>query len=81
VKSVLGLVRVKVMLAVWPALRVLTSLLMEMLGGAVSLAMLRLLLASAPSLLALPAASVNLSLVTLIWPVVVVPAVGVKVTW
>ena len=76
---------VKVSVAVSSALSAVLSLVMVMVGAVVSVTttvltvMLTLLLASAPSVLALPAASVNLPLETLTVAAVVLLAVGVNV--
>ena len=78
-KSVLGLLSWKVRLAVSPALSVVLLLLTMMVGVTVSLVSETVLLASAPSVLKLPAASLNLVEATLMVPLVLVPGVGVKV--
>ena len=79
VKSVLGLLSVKVMVAVSPTLRVLALVATTTVGTVVSVVMLTVLLASAPSRLRLPAASLNLSEATLTLALTTVLAVGVKV--
>ena len=84
-KSVAAFVSVKPITAVSPASSAVLSLVMVMVGAVVSVTttvltvMLTLLLASAPSVLALPAASVNLPLETLTVAAVVLLAVGVNV--
>ena len=85
-KSVEASKRVKVSVAVSPALKELSasSSVMAMVGGVVSAAVVSTvkvteLLASEPSLLVLPAASENFELATEITPFVVLSAVGVKV--
>ena len=85
-KSVDASERVKVSVAVSPALKELSasSSVMAMVGGVVSAAVVSTvkvteLLASEPSLLVLPAASENFELATEITPFVVLSAVGVKV--
>ena len=71
--------RVKVMVAVSPALRVETLLEMEIVGRMVSTVRVTVLFASAPSLLVLPAASEKVLDATEMTPLVVLLAVGVKV--
>ena len=71
--------RVKVIVAVSPALRALTLLEMATVGRMVSTVRVTVLLASAPSLLVLPAASLKVPDATEITPLVVLFAVGVKV--
>ena len=80
-KSVEASERVKVSVAVSPALKELSasSSVMAMVGRIVSTVKVTELLASEPSLLVLPAASENLELATEITPLVVLSAVGVKV--
>ena len=91
-KLVLASLRLKLMVAVSPLARLALLLVTMMVGGVVSARLgvlppvpagrprlrVTLLLGSAPSLLALPAASVNRSLSTPIRPLLA-PAVGVKV--
>ena len=81
-KSVAASERVKVRVAVWPALRELSvsSSVMAMVGRTVSTEKVTELLASAPSLFVLPAESENFDLATEITPSVVLSDVGVKVT-
>ena len=67
------------MVAVSPALRELTLLEMAIVGRMVSTVRVTELLASAPSLLVLPAASEKVPEATEITPLVVLLAVGVKV--
>ena len=75
--------RVKVNVAVLPTAKLVLLLETEMVGGVVSTnvftAMVTVLLASEPSTLALPAASVNTPLAILTTPLVVLFAVGVNV--
>ena len=80
-KSVDASERVKVSVAVSPALKELSasSSVMAMVGRIVSTVKVTELLESEPSLLVLPAASENLELATEITPLVVLSAVGVKV--
>ena len=83
VKSVLDSLNVKVMVAVWPLVKVALSELTEMVGAVVSLGVLLMLmdtelLVSAPSLFRLPAASENLSDAT-VKAALVALALGVKV--
>ena len=82
-KSVLDSLNVKVMVAVWPLVKVALSELTEMVGAVVSLGVLLMLmdtelLVSAPSLFRLPAASENLSDAT-VKAALVALALGVKV--
>lgn len=80
-KSVLDSLSVKVMVAVWPLVNVVLSLLTAMVGGVLSAGEMLMdteLLASAPSLLKLPAASENL-FVSTTKAALEAPAVGVKV--
>ena len=80
-KSVEASERVKVSVDVSPVLRVLSasSSVMAMVGRTVSTVKVTELLASAPSLLVLPAESENFELATEITPSVVLLSVGVKV--
>ena len=78
VKLLLASDRVKLMVAVCPTSRSTLSVLTMTVGGVTSRLKLTLLLASAPSWLLLPAASVKRLLSTLTLAVVA-PAVGVKV--
>ena len=78
-KSVAASDRVNVIVAVSPAFRVVLSLEIAMVGRMVSTVMVIVLLASAPSALALPAALVNVLLATETTPFAVELAVGVKV--
>ena len=80
-KSVAASERVKVRVAVSPAPRELSasSSVMAMVGRTVSTEKVTELLASAPSLLVLPAASVNFKLATEITPSLVLLSVAVKV--
>ena len=71
--------RVKVSVAVSPALREATSELRAMVGLTVSTVSVSELLASDPSRLLLPAASENFELAIEITPSVVLLSVGVKV--
>ena len=71
--------RVNVSTAVSPAFREETSELMAMVGLTVSTEMVTVLLASEPSVLALPAASENFVDATEITPLLVLLAEGVKV--
>ena len=71
--------RVKEMVAVSPALRELTLLVMAIVGRMVSTVRVTVLFASAPSLLVLPAASEKVLEATEMTPLVVLLAVGVKV--
>ena len=79
VKSVEASERVKVMVAVSPAFRAVTLLEMAIVGRMVSTVRVTELLASAPSLLVLPAASEKVPEATEITPLAVLSAVGVKV--
>ena len=67
------------MVAVSPAFKLDLSLVMAIVGKAVSVLIVTELLTSEPSALKLPAASLKLALATPTWAVVVVSAVGVKV--
>ena len=83
VKSVLDSLNVKVMVAVWPLVKVALSELTEMVGAVVSAGVLLMLmdtelLVSAPSLFRLPAASENLSEAT-VRAALVALLLGVKV--
>ena len=71
--------RVKVSVAVSPALREVTSEVRAMVGLTVLIASVSELLESEPSRLLLPAASENFELATEITPSVVLLLVGVKV--
>ena len=71
--------REKVRLAVSPAFKEETSDVTAMVGLTVSTVRVSELLGSAPSVLVLPAASVNLADATDITPSVVLSAAGVKV--
>ena len=80
VKSVVASLVVKVMVAVWPSLRAVLSLVMAMVGGVMSVvlvAMVTLLLTSSPSVLKLPLASRNLRLPTEMTLLMVLLALGV----
>ena len=79
-KSVDVSLKVKVTSAVSPDLSAALSAETAMVGVIVSMVNDTRLLESAPSALALPAASVNLVLATLTDPGVVLLVVGVKVT-
>ena len=79
VKSVEASERVKVIVAVSPALRVETLLVIAIVGRIVSTVRVTVLLASPPSLLALPAASAKAAEATEITPFAVELVVGVKV--
>ena len=79
VKFVEASERVKEMVAVSAALRAETLLEMAIVGRMVSTVRVTELLASAPSLLVLPAASEKVAEATEITPLVVLLAVGVKV--
>ena len=82
VRSLLGSLSVKVMVAVSPGRKAVLSLLRAMVGGVLSrVSMLRVtwLLASAPSALKLPLASLNLAEATLMTASALLPALGVKV--
>ena len=70
---------VKLMVAVLVPFTVVLSLLIAMVGRAVSTAMVALLSRSAPSRLVLPAASLNLLLATLITAEVLLLSAAVKV--
>ena len=70
--------KVKVSVAVSPALRLAASGVMATVGRTVSTARVTELLASSPSALALPAASANVPLATLTTPLAELPGVGVK---
>ena len=70
---------VKVMTPDCPAIRLLRSLLMAIVGNTVSTVRVTLLLLSAPSALELPAASVKVPEATEITPLAVLLAVGVNV--
>ncbi len=78
-KSVAASDRVNVIVAVSLALRLVLSLVTAIVGRAVSTVMETVLLASAPSVLALPPSSVNLVLATDTTPLVVELVLGVKV--
>ena len=78
-KSALGSLRVKVTVAVSPALSAVLLADTAMVGGAVSVAMVRVLLASAPSALRLEEASLKVPEATLMTLLPVAPALGVKV--
>ena len=83
VKSLLASLSVKVILAVSPALNAVLSVVIARVGGVVSLgtvlvAIVTVLLLSAPSALTLPAASENFRLATLITLLTVLLGVGVK---
>ena len=85
-KSVLASLSVKVMVSVSPALRLTVGLVRAIAmvgavvsGGKVLVTMLTVLLASVPSVLALPAASANLALATCTTLVMMLLALGVKV--
>ena len=65
--------------AVSPAVREFLLVVIAMVGVTVSTVMVTVLSASAPSVLALPAASVKVLLATEMTPLVVLLAVGVKV--
>ena len=77
-KSVAVSESVKVMVAVSPAFSAVALLETTMVGRTVSTVKVAVLSASAPSLLRLPAASVNLSFATLTTPLVVLASVGVN---
>ena len=79
-KSVDVSLKVKVTSAVSPDLSAALSAETAMVGVVVSTVRDKRLLESAPSALALPAASVNLVLATLTEPEVVLLVLGVKVT-
>ena len=79
-KSVDVSLKVKVISAVSVALRVALLDVRAMVGVTVSMLKDTRLFESAPSALALPAASVNLVLATLTEPEVVLLVLGVKVT-
>ena len=79
VKSVDASEREKERVAVSPALREEESEVRAMVGLTVSMERVSELLESAPSVLVLPAASVNLEDATEITPSVVLSAAGVKV--
>ena len=70
--------RVKVSVAVSPAMRLDLLLVTAIVGIRVSTAKVTVLFASAPSALALPAASVNTPLATLTTPFALLLAVGVN---
>ena len=78
-KSLADSERVNVRVAVSPAFKEATSEEMAMVGLEVSTESVTVLLASEPSLLALPAESENLDESTEITPLAVLSAVGVKV--
>ena len=78
-KSTLDLLRVKVMMGVSPALSAVLLVLMAMVGSAVSEVKVTKLLASAPSVLRLPAASLKALEATCTVPLADTPGVGVKV--
>ena len=88
VKLLLASLSVKVTTVVWPVAKLVRSALRAMVGAVVSacavlVGMLTMLVlptpVSEPSVLKLPAASLNLKLSTLTVLVVVLPALGVKV--
>ena len=79
VKSVLASLRVKVTMAVSPALSEVLLLVMAMVGTKVSVTMVTVLLVSAPSALRLPTASLKVLLATLTTQLPEKPGVGVKV--
>ena len=78
-KSVLDSDSVNVIVAVSPDFSALLSAVIATVGTTVSTARVSVLLESAPSILALPVASVNLPLAMLTTPFVVLLAIGVKV--
>ena len=71
--------RVKLRLAVWPALREATSDVRAMVGLTLLTGRVSVLLLSLPSALLLAAAFVNVPLATEITPLAVLLALGVKV--
>ena len=79
IKSVAVSLKVNARLAVSPAFRADCADVMAMVGNTVSTVNVLVLLASDPSLLLLPAASLKVPLATLTTPLVVLLAVGVKV--
>ena len=79
VKSVEASLNVNVIRAVSPAFREVTSEVTMIVGSTVSIASVTELLISAPSILKLPAVSLNVPLATLIAPFVVLLISGVNV--
>ena len=79
VKVVEASLKVNVNVAVSPSFKFVLMVLKAMVGTTVSTARASVLLASEPSVLALPAESVKTPLVTLTMPLAVLLAAGVKV--